>query len=357
VDRLWILGVGTFSNVQKDGRLLNIIVCTFDLVRSLAMVCDVIQQEYMIPGADADIKLYLRNKRAASSVDTGRGKAVLCIHGSTYPGHVMYDVALDGVSWMDYMAGNGCDVFSLDIRGFGRSSRPIEMYQDPLENDAIVDGVTALRDISSAVEFILQLRGVSKVALIGWSWGTALVGAFAEQNPERVDRIVQIGPMWFRDPVLPPPYPGQIPAYRIVRRDKALDRWLAGVSRENVAKILPVDWSNAVLDAAWQSDPEGLKSDPPYIRAPNGFLADSRDYWRKNKPYYDAAKISVPVLLLLAEWDLETPPYMAHTLFSLLVNSPDRRIICFKEGTHMAPLETGRMRFFSATQSFLVDGW
>jgi hypothetical protein len=35
----------------------------------------------------------------------------------------------------------------------------------------------------------------------------------------------------------------------------------------------------------------------------------------------------VPTLLVGAEWDRDTPPYMAQTLFPLLVNAPGKRYV------------------------------
>ena len=71
----------------------------------------------------------------------------------------------------------------------------------------------------------------------------------------------------------------------------------------------------------------GAATNPPVLRAPNGIVQDSADYWAAGKAYYDPAKITVPTLLVLAEWDRDTPPYMAQTLFPLLINSPGKRLV------------------------------
>src|SRR6185436_3717325 len=55
--------------------------------------------------------------------------------------------------------------------------------------------------------------------------------------------------------------------------------------------------------------------DSPVVRAPNGVVQDSAEFFGAGKPYYDPAKITVPTLLVGAEWDRDTPPYMAQTLF------------------------------------------
>jgi pimeloyl-ACP methyl ester carboxylesterase len=66
---------------------------------------------------------------------------------------------------------------------------------------------------------------------------------------------------------------------------------------------------------------------PPVLRAPNGVIADSNDYFGAGKPYFDPSKITVPTLLIGAEWDQDAPPYMSQTLFPWLVNSPSKRYV------------------------------
>ncbi len=79
------------------------------------------------------------------------------------------------------------------------------------------------------------------------------------------------------------------------------------------------------------------------------------DFWGAGKSYYDPAKITVPTMLVLAEWDRDTPPYMAQTLFPLLINAPGKRLVTLAEGTHTIIMESNRMKLFEAVQSFLDE--
>ena len=54
---------------------------------------------------------------------------------------------------------------------------------------------------------------------------------------------------------------------------------------------------------------------PPILRAPNGTVQDSREFWMKGKPVDDPALIKVPVLVINAEWDADTPPPMGNAVF------------------------------------------
>jgi alpha-beta hydrolase superfamily lysophospholipase len=59
------------------------------------------------------------------------------------------------------------------------------------------------------------------------------------------------------------------------------------------------------------------------------------------------------MLLIKAEWDADTPSYMAQTLFPLLVNAPQKQYVEIGEGTHSVLLERNRIQLFRAVQSFL----
>ncbi|HKG85168.1 MAG TPA: hypothetical protein VKB16_18750 [Beijerinckiaceae bacterium] len=58
-------------------------------------------------------------------------------------------------------------------------------------------------------------------------------------------------------------------------------------------------------------------------------------------------------MLAVAEWDRDTPPYMAQNLFPLLTNAPAKQLVMFGEGTHTIIMEKNRMQLFNAVQNFL----
>ena len=81
----------------------------------------------MVPSRDPGIELFLRNKRPEGLNAFAPSRTLLFVHGATYPAHTAFDLPLGGVSWMDHIAARGFDVWCLDIRGYGRSTRPPEM--------------------------------------------------------------------------------------------------------------------------------------------------------------------------------------------------------------------------------------
>jgi pimeloyl-ACP methyl ester carboxylesterase len=96
------------------------------------------------------------------------------------------------------IAARGFDVYLVDVRGYGRSTRPPEMIQPAAANKPIISTEVAARDLGATVDYILKRRGVSKIEVMGWSWGTSIVGLYTSGHNEKVDRPVLYAPQWIR---------------------------------------------------------------------------------------------------------------------------------------------------------------
>jgi pimeloyl-ACP methyl ester carboxylesterase len=311
-------------------------------------------EEMMVPASDPGIDIFVRNKRPADMTTFSPERTLLFVHGATYPASASFDLPLGGMSWMDYIAGRGYDVYLLDLRGYGRSTRPKEMAEKANANPPIVRGDTAVKDIGAVVDFILRRRNIPRLNLMGWSWGTTLMATYTGTHNDKVERLVLYAPVWIRQtPSLVQPGPGPLGAYRTVTRETAKERWLTGVPDDRRSTLIPTGWFDAWADATWATDPDGAKANPPVIRAPNGVVADGLDYFGAGRAYYDPTKITVPTLLVDAEWDRDAPPYMAQALFPLLINAPDKRYVELAEGTHTIMMEKNRLQLFEAVQAFL----
>jgi pimeloyl-ACP methyl ester carboxylesterase len=312
-------------------------------------------EEFMVPAKDAGIEIYVRNKRPADMTEFRADKTVVFVHGATYPAETAFDLPLGGLSWMDYIASRGFDVYLLDVRGYGKSTRPKEMDAPAEANPPFADTEAARADVAAVVDHVLQRRGIQKVNLIGWSWGTSIMASYTAENPQKVERLVLYAPQWLRTTPSLVQVQGKLGAYRTVKREAAKERWLTGVPEDKKADLIPAGWFDAWADATFASDPVGAAQNPPVLRAPNGVVKDGTEYWSAGKPLYDPAKITVPTMLILAEWDRDTPPYMAQTLFPLLTSAPAKRLVMLGEGTHTVVMEKNRMQLFNAVQQFLEE--
>lgn len=137
---------------------------------------EIYKEEWKIP-VDGEDNIYLKEKRQKSAEV---GPAVLMVHGFNPLGHLAhYDIPVQGYSGMEWLAARGYDVFALDMRGFGRSSRP--------ENVTAESNIT---DIATALHFISQEQALEKVSLLGGSYGGPLALACAARHPEHLERLV-----------------------------------------------------------------------------------------------------------------------------------------------------------------------
>ncbi len=136
------------------------------------------------------MKIYLWEKYAGSP---SAKKIVVLAHGSATAGKESFDLRVPGkpsYSLMDFLAREGFDVFALDTRGFGRSTHP----------EAHMTTQEASEDLNAVVDYVLKLRGGSKVNLLGWSWGTQYGGMFVMAQPKKVEKYVTYAQMHVDSP-------------------------------------------------------------------------------------------------------------------------------------------------------------
>ncbi|MCR4843294.1 MAG: alpha/beta hydrolase, partial [Eubacterium sp.] len=113
-------------------------------------------------------------------------KNILLIHGVTYSSHE-FDIDYRDYSLVRRLAREGYAVWRLDIAGFGQS--------EEVEDGFMPDSDYAAKDIAAAAKKIIKLTGVSKIDVLGWSWGTVTVSRFAAAHPELINKIVLYAPI------------------------------------------------------------------------------------------------------------------------------------------------------------------
>jgi pimeloyl-ACP methyl ester carboxylesterase len=334
-------------------------VASIALVASCATAekpsADLVMEEFRV-ASDPGIEIYVRNKHLAGMNRFSSDKTVLFIHGATYPSETAFDLRLAGTSWMEYIARQGYDVYLLDVRGYGTSTRPAQMDKPPQDNPPFAGAKEAVRDVDAVVDFIRKRRDIQKIDLLGWSWGTAVFQAYTSRHNEKVEKLVLYAPVWIRQTAsLVQAGAGPLGAYRSVTMVQAKERWLTGVPEDKKAELIPAGWFDAWAAATLASDPVGSKQTPPVVRAPNGVVEDGVRSRTTGQMDWNPEDIRVPVLLIKAEWDQDTPAYMAQTLFPKLVNAPYKRYVELGEGTHTIVMEKNRMTLFREVQLFLEE--
>ena len=142
--------------------LVGLIAAVLIGVPAFAQSPRLLTEEAMVKTGEPGIEIYVRNKRPADMATFKPEQTVLYVHGATYPAETAFDLKLDDTSWMEYIASRGYDVWLLDVRGYGKSTRPPEMADKSDANAPIVTGETAVKDIGTVVDHILQHRNIQR---------------------------------------------------------------------------------------------------------------------------------------------------------------------------------------------------
>ncbi len=152
-------------------------------------------------------QVYVRERVVSRNLLRGASSVVLFVHGAGTPAEVAFDVPYSDYSWMAYLANAGFDVFSMDMEGYGRSTRPTVMNdpcnlartQQTLFVPALISAPCAQsfqgsattiasdwNDIGAVVDYVRALRHADKINLAGWSQGGPRAGGYTAQHPDQV---------------------------------------------------------------------------------------------------------------------------------------------------------------------------
>ena len=131
-------------------------------------------------------QVYVRERVVSRNLLRGASSVVLFVHGAGTPAEVAFDVPYSDYSWMAYLANAGFDVFSMDMEGYGRSTRPTVMNdpcnlartQQTLFVPALISAPCAQsfqgsattiasdwNDIGAVVDYVRALRHADKINL------------------------------------------------------------------------------------------------------------------------------------------------------------------------------------------------
>jgi pimeloyl-ACP methyl ester carboxylesterase len=113
-------------HIRRVIRLLFAVAVAIPAGLSLSSAADptpkLVTEHFTIEAADPGMKLYVRNKRPEAMTQFTAEKTLLFVHGATQPAEATFDLPLEGVSWMDYIASRGWDVYLVDVRGVNPSA-------------------------------------------------------------------------------------------------------------------------------------------------------------------------------------------------------------------------------------------
>jgi pimeloyl-ACP methyl ester carboxylesterase len=212
------------------------------------------EEHFRIPGPRPARSLFLRFLPATTTRFRPR-RAVLYVHGATFPSALSIAHRLDGISWRDALNQFGFDVWGLDFHGFGHSDRYPEMDQPAAENAPLCIAEDAARQVAAAARFILGHQDLEKLSLISHSWGSMPACRFAAAHQALVDRLVLFAPIAKRGPRRYES-PAKFSAWRIVTLEDQWNRFVEDVPAHEppvLSRVHFEEWGERYLDSDGES--------------------------------------------------------------------------------------------------------
>ena len=132
----------------------------------------VTRQDWTVNGAPG-VQLFVREVAPRGKADASL-PPVLLVHGARVASVGSFDLPVPNGSLAEDLAAAGLRVYMVDVRGYGRSTRPARMNEPPAPGAPLARSSEAIEDIEFAVAWVQTRTGAPKVALLGWATGAPL---------------------------------------------------------------------------------------------------------------------------------------------------------------------------------------
>jgi alpha-beta hydrolase superfamily lysophospholipase len=280
------------------------------------------------------VKLHLWRKRVGTPKAGSAKPAVFLVHGSSNSSRTSYDLHVPGkgeYSLMNVLARYGFDVWTMDHDGYGLSG----------SSGNSSDIASGVEDLKAAMPVVLKETGGTKTHFFGTSSGAIRAAAYAQAQPEHVDRLILSA---FT-------YKGN-GAAEIERRRKRIEQLRASTRRKRDAEMIrsiftrdghPQFYDMAVAEAIIADEMQFGDS------VPSGTYLDMA----ANLPIVDPTKISSPVLMLRGEFDGNSTNDDLLDFYRQLPNG-DRQFAILPQIAHSPQWSKNRHLFYYALRSFLA---
>ncbi len=281
-----------------------------------------------------NVKLNLWRKRVGAPKVGETKPAVFLVHGSSNSARTSYDVTVPGkgeYSLMNVLARYGFDVWTMDHDGYGRSG----------SSGNSSDIASGVEDLKAAMPVVLKQTGGTKAHFFGTSSGAIRAAAYAQAQPEHVDRLILSA---FT-------YKGN-GAAEIERRRQRIEQLRASTRRKRDAEMIrsiftrdghPQFYDMAVPEAIIAGEMQFGDS------VPSGTYLDMA----ANLPIVDPTKILSPVLMLRGEFDGNSTNDDLLDFYRQLPNG-DRQFTILPQIAHSPQWSKNRHLFYYALRSFLA---
>jgi alpha-beta hydrolase superfamily lysophospholipase len=250
-------------------------------------------------------------------------RVVLLVHGRTWSARPNFDLDVPGedLSLMDGLVEEGIAAYAMDMRGYGDTPRDATGWLTPSR---------AAADVVAVLEWIAQRNpGLPEPYLFGYSRGAMVAQLAAQQQPGRMSGLILFGyPLRQESAANPPGLTGEPARIANSAADARSDFIVPGAAHQ------------ATMDAFVES---ALKHDPVRVD------------WRAYPEWLalDAARVTVPTLLIDAEHDPLTDPKVLSRFFAQLATA-DKAWVSIPGADHAAFLEKPRDYFRRSMAAFML---
>jgi len=327
----------------------------------------VTRSDWTVPGG-AGLQLFVREIVPQATPDAAI-PPVLLLHGARVPSIASFDLSVPNGSLAADLAATGLRVYILDLRGFGRSTRPPRMSDPPVPGTPLVRSSEALEDIDAAVTWILTRTGAARISLLGWAAGGHWAGLYATRYPAKVAGIVLYNTMYgggsnhplfgkgsdLEDPQRPGTFDRGRGAYGFNDAPSLLRQWDSSIPVADKRTWRDPAVAAAYVKEALASDPTATSRTPPSFRAPSGPLADAFEI-AAGRQAWDAGLVQCRTLIIAGERDFWSRAEDRERLKTHLVNAAEVRVVAIANATHHLHLDRpdrGRAQFLAAVPAFL----
>ena len=255
------------------------------------------------------------------------------VHGSSNSTRSSFDLTVPGkgeYSFMNVFARYGFDVWTMDHDGYG--------YSGSSGNSS--DIASSVEDLKAAIPVVLQETGRSKMHFYGPSSGGIRAAAYAQAQPERVDRLV-LSAFTYRG----------TGAAEIARRVDRIAELRASPRRKRDAAMIRSIFTRDGYAASYDmAVPEAIIAMEMKFgdQIPSGTYLDMA----ANLPIVDPKKVLSPVLMLRGEHDGNSTNEDLLDFYRQLP-SGDRQFVILPHTAHSIGYSNNRHLLWYAVRNFL----
>ena len=289
--------------------------------------------EYWAKKGDVALNLW-RKRVGAPKAGEPPLPLLFLVHGSSNSARSSYDLTVPGkgeYSLMNVFARYGYDVWTMDHDGYG--------YSGSSGNNS--DVASGVEDLKAAVPVVARETGQTKMHFYGTSSGSIRAAAYAQVDPDRVDRLVLVA---FTYKGRGAPEIGkrakQVEFYRNNNRRKRDAAMIRSIfTRDGHASSYDMAVPEAIIAMELKFGEE----------VPTGTYLDMA----AKLPLVDPKKVLAPVLMIRGIYDGNSTTADLIDFFQQLPNG-DRQFVILPHTAHSPGYSNNRHLLWYATRNFLA---